>query len=131
MITSARTTKQLNITAFGTQTVYNPKQGMYVIVYFTFQGKNSNVVGGVDPVILRLRDSRSNIYVFTSDLNYHETNDLALFAEKKGLLSLCTWNNPEIKELLQVYDVKADATGIQLEFIDSSGAVQVQVDLGL
>jgi hypothetical protein len=67
-----------------------------------------------------------------TDLNNNETNDLAL-AELKGLnlLSMCSWNNTEVKDLLQVFDVNGDATGIKLDFIDHTSKALAQVDLGL
>ncbi len=106
---------------------------MYVVVYFTFQGNANNENAGVDAEILRLEDSKGNVYVFTADLNNNESNSLAL-AELNGLqslLSMCSWNNTEVKSLVQVFDVKADATGIKLDFIDHTGKALAQVDLGL
>jgi hypothetical protein len=54
-------------------------------------------------------------YLFNSDLNNHKTNALAL-AELKGLNmpSMCMWHQTEVKDLLQVFDVNADTTGLKL-----------------
>jgi hypothetical protein len=132
VITSARKATNITDTSFGETTTYTPDNGMYVVVYFTFQGNANNEHAGVDAEILRLEDSKGNVYLFTADLNNNESNALAL-AELKGLnlLSMCSWNNTEVKSLLQVFDVKADATGIKLDFIDHTGKALAQVDLGL
>jgi len=131
VIKSARKAPTLVVTPFKTEKTYTPKQGTYVVVYFTFQGKADNDKTGVDPLIMRLKDSNGKTYAFSTALNNYETNDLALFAEKKGLLSMCLWSNPALKDLLQVYDVNSSAKGIVLEFIDSSAKVHARVDLGL
>lgn len=132
VITSARKTNEITTTLFGETTTYTPKNGMYVIVYFTFKGNANNEHIGVDAEILRLEDSKGNVYLFTADLNNHETNDLAL-AELHGLnlLSMCMWHQTEVKSLLQVFDVNAGATGIKLDFVDHTGKALAQVDLGL
>jgi len=131
VITSARKASNIAVTAFGETTTYTPDNGMYVIVYLTFQGNSNNEQAGVDAEILRLEDSKGNVYLFNADLNNYETNDLALFAEHKDLLSMQLWNNPEVKDLLQVFDVNGDATGIKLDFIDHTGKALAQVDLDL
>jgi hypothetical protein len=131
VIKSARKTSNITTTLFGDTTTYTPDKGMYVIVYFTFQGNANNENAGVDAQILRLKDSRGYLYLFNADLNNYESNDLAL-AELKGLnlLSMCSWNNTGVKDLLQVFDVDADATGLKLEFWDSTLKVKAQVPLG-
>jgi hypothetical protein len=132
VIKSARKASEIPITAFGENKTYKPDNGMYVIVYFTFQGNANNEHAGVDAQILRLKDSRGYLYLFNSDLNNYETNDLAL-EELNGLrsmLSMCSWDQTEVKDLLQVFDVDADATGLKLEFWDSTLKVQAQVPLG-
>jgi hypothetical protein len=131
VIKSARKTNEITVTSFGETDTYTPDKGMYVIVYFTFQGNANNENAGVDAQILRLKDSRGYLYLFNSDLNNNESNDLAL-AELKGLnlLSMCSWNNTGVKDLLQVFDVDADATGLKLEFWDSTLKVKAQVPLG-
>ena len=132
VIKSARKTDEITITSFGETDTYTPDRGMYVIVYFTFQGNANNEHAGVDAQILRLKDSRGYLYLFNSDLNNYETNDLAL-EELNGLrsmLSMCSWDQTEVKDLLQVFDVDADATGLKLEFWDSTLKVQAQVPLG-
>jgi hypothetical protein len=131
VITSARKATNITTTLFGETTTYTPDKGMYVIVYFTFQGNANNEHYGVDPQILRLKDSQGYLYLFNSDLNNYETNDLAL-AELKGLniLSMRMWHQTEVKSLLQVFDVDADATGLKLEFWDSTATVKAQVPLG-
>jgi hypothetical protein len=131
VIKSARKTNEITVTSFGETDTYTPDRGMYVIVYFTFQGNANNEHYGVDPQILRLKDSRGYLYLFNSDLNNYESNDLAL-AELKGLniLSMRMWHQTEVKDLLQVFDVDADATGLKLEFWDSTLQVKAQVPLG-
>jgi len=130
VIKSARKTNEITVTSFGETDTYTPDRGMYVIVYFTFQGNANNEHAGVDAQILRLKDSRGYLYLFNSDLNNYETNDLAIFVEHKGLLSMCSWDQTEVKDLLQVFDVDADATGLKLEFWDSTLKVKAQVNLG-
>jgi len=130
VIKSARKTNEITVTSFGETKTYTPDRGMYVIVYFTFQGNANNEHAGVDAQILRLKDSRGYLYLFNSDLNNYETNDLAFFVEHKDLLSMCMWHQTEVKDLLQVFDVDADATGLKLEFWDSTSKVQAQVNLG-
>jgi hypothetical protein len=133
VISSARKATNITTTLFGETTTYTPDNGMYVVVYFTFQGNANNENAGVDTQILRLEDSKGNVYVFTADLNNNESNSLAL-AELNGLqslLSMCSWNDTKIKSLVQVFDVNGDATGIKLDFIDHTGKALAQVDLGL
>lgn len=132
VIKSARKINEITVTSFGETDTYKPDKGMYVIVYFTFQGNANNEPAGVDTHILRLKDSRGYLYLFNTDLNNHETNALAL-AELNGLrsmLSMCSWDQTEVKDLLQVFDVDADATGLKLEFWDSTLKVKAQVPLG-
>jgi len=131
VITSARKTNEITVTSWGETKTYTPDNGMYVVVYFTFQGNANNEDYGVDAQILRLKDSRGYLYLFNAGLNNYESNDLAL-AELGGLniLSMRMWHQTEVKNLLQVFDVKADATGLKLEFWDSTLQVKAQVPLG-
>ena len=131
VIKSARKTNEITVTSWGETKTYTPDNGMYVVVYFTFQGNANNEHYGVDAQILRLKDSRDYLYLFNADLNNYESNDLAL-AELGGLniLSMRMWHQTEVKDLLQVFDVKADSTGLKLEFWDSTLKVKAQVNLG-
>ncbi len=131
VVTGARKTNEIIVTSFGETKTYTPDTGMYVVVYFTFQGNANNEHYGVDAQILRLKDSRGYLYLFNADLNNYESNDLAL-AELGGLniLSMRMWHQTEVKDLLQVFDVDADATGLKLEFWDSTLKVKAQVSLG-
>jgi len=110
-----------------------PDNGKYVVVYFTFKGKDSNDTGGVDMAVFRLKDSSGKEFAMDSDLVNYEASDLAQ-NKQLALPNMLMWQNPEEKSSVLVFDVDSAAEGFKLNMIQSTdGGVKTvaTIDLGI
>jgi len=122
-----------SIPGFDEGEAYEPDNGSYLVVYFDFQGKDSDEFIGVDTAIFRLKDGQGNEYVMDTDLSNYEMSALA---HEKGLAisSMLVWSNAELKHTLLVFDVDSGGGGYTLNLIESTSQgveTAATVDLGI
>ena len=99
---------------------YTPENGQYIVISYQFRGDAANNAGGVDQAIYRLVDDQGRSYSMDSDLWNHEVSELSGVRGRSGGLML-TWNSRELKDALLVFDVPADAQGLELHLITAEG----------
>jgi hypothetical protein len=99
---------------------YTPKNGKYLVVYFSFKGNKQNDPAGIDTAIFLLRDSQGRNYQISSDLSNHEVNDLAL-GKKMQIPGMLLWNQENEEDSLLVYDIPQDASGLTMNIIYTEG----------
>ncbi len=112
---------------------YTPKNGKYLVVYFSFKGNKENESAGVNTDIFLLRDSKGRSYQMTSDLSNYEANDLA-FSEGIEVAPMLLWNQEEEEDSLLVYDVPQDSSGFTMNIVWGEGGKIKNfaiIDLGL
>ena len=96
---------------------YEPDQGKYVVVAFSFQGETDK--GTLDYALFRLFDGQGRVYAMDTDTYSQECSALA---NTHGYDYVMHWNDDEPSEALLVFDVPADATGFSLALLPEEDA---------
>lgn len=96
---------------------YEPDQGKYVVVAFSFQGETDK--GTLDYALFRLIDDQGRVYAMDTDTYSQECSALANIY---GYDYLMHWNDQELSEALLVFDVPKDATGLTLGIVPEEDA---------
>ncbi|MGB9834157.1 MAG: hypothetical protein ACPLPW_04225 [bacterium] len=121
------------IPAYLEEKTYTPKNGKYLVVYFSFKGNKQNEGGGINTDIFLLQDSQGRNYQMSSELRNYEVNDLAL-GKKMQVPGMLLWNQENEEDSLLVYDVPTDASGFTMNIIYAEGKLIKTfaiIDLGL
>lgn len=115
------------------ESFYTPKNGKYLVVYFSFKGNKENESAGVNTEIFLLKDSRGRTYQMSTYTSNHEANDLA-FEEGIEVAGMLLWSQEEEEDSLLVYDIPSDASGFTMNIIfEEEGKIKTFaiIDLGL
>lgn len=108
---------------------YKPKNGVYLIVYLTFQGSTENEVAGYNVDVIRLLDIKGRTY---ENIEPNGAIDEWRAQTKVPNLSFAMLNNPEKRQYMEIYDIPKDAGGLKLQWlIWKDKKVQVEAEVNL